>query len=145
MTDEQLRRIVALVPTYGDDTEHAYQIRIARAVLAAQAAVKPAQKATDAQIREWADRHDLGISSITDLRCIFEDAASLHLAAPVAAASPPPGYVLVPVEPTPEIIGAMAVEEATGSYNGTKTLGMAGAALAYDAAIRAAMKGQQHG
>ncbi len=30
---------------------------------------------TDAQIREWADRHDLP-GTMTDLRCIFEDAAS---------------------------------------------------------------------
>ncbi len=37
-TDDQLRRIVALVPVYCDDTEHAYQIRIARAIIAALSA-----------------------------------------------------------------------------------------------------------
>ena len=37
---------------------------------------------SDQQIQEWADRHDLGISSITDLRCILEDARTLHLASP---------------------------------------------------------------
>lgn len=51
------------------------------------AAVVPTQqrKATDAEIQEWADRHDLGRSSITELRCIFEDAESAHLTRGVSA------------------------------------------------------------
>jgi hypothetical protein len=35
MTDDQLRRIIVLVPAYSDDDNNAYHIRIARAVLAA--------------------------------------------------------------------------------------------------------------
>jgi hypothetical protein len=35
------------------------------------------RKATDAQIRAWAERHDFEFGgSITDLRCAFEDAQS---------------------------------------------------------------------
>ena len=33
MTDDQLRRIIVLVPAYSDDDNNAYHIRIARAVL----------------------------------------------------------------------------------------------------------------
>lgn len=33
-------------------------------------------KYSDEQIKQWAERHDLGIASMTDLRCIFEDAAT---------------------------------------------------------------------
>lgn len=41
---------------------------------------------TDDAIKEWGERHDLGISSMTDLREVFEDAQSLHMTigAPVA-------------------------------------------------------------
>jgi hypothetical protein len=44
----------------------------------------------------------------------------------------------VPVEPTPEMIAAMAVEEATGTCDGVPTIGMSGASLAYDSMIAAA-------
>lgn len=50
---------------------------------------------------------------------------------------PPKGYKLVPIEPTPRMIAAMAVEEATGSRNGVTTIGMAGAELAYEAMLAA--------
>lgn len=52
----------------------------------AAAGVPPidARKATDAEIQQWADRHDLGISSTQELRCVFEDAESHHLTRGVA-------------------------------------------------------------
>jgi hypothetical protein len=37
------------------------------------------RKATDTEIAEWAERHDLR-GSATDLRCAFEDAQTLHMA-----------------------------------------------------------------
>lgn len=37
------------------------------------------RRATDAEIQEWSDRHDLGSRGMTELRAIFEDAESLHL------------------------------------------------------------------
>ena len=52
-------------------------------------------------------------------------------------------FVLVPREPTPEMVGAMAVEESTGTINGISTLGMAGACLAWESALAAAPKAQQ--
>lgn len=54
------------------------------------------------------------------------------------AAGVPEGWKLVPVEPTPEMIGAMACEEATGKINHEPTVGMAGAENAYAAMIAAA-------
>ena len=36
-------------------------------------------KATDNQIAEWAKTHDLEMYSISDQRCMFEDARSYHL------------------------------------------------------------------
>lgn len=38
------------------------------------------RRATDDEIRGWMERHDLGSMSLTDARCVFEDAQSLHLA-----------------------------------------------------------------
>jgi hypothetical protein len=35
MTDDQIKRIVILLPVYSDDANYAYEIRLARAVLAA--------------------------------------------------------------------------------------------------------------
>jgi hypothetical protein len=61
-----------------------------------------------------------------------------ELIARLRAEQVPAGYVLVPVEPTPEMIGAMAIEEASGSINGQPAVGMAGAALAYEAMLAAA-------
>jgi hypothetical protein len=51
----------------------------------------------------------------------------------------PPGYVLVPIEPTPEMIAAMAVVEVSGSINKRPTIGMSGAVEAYAAMLDAAM------
>jgi hypothetical protein len=42
-------------------------------------------EATNEEIAEWAERHDLR-GSATDLRCAFEDAASLHLTRGVSEA-----------------------------------------------------------
>ena len=47
----------------------------------------------------------------------------------------PDGMRLVPIEPTPEIIAAMAVCEATGQINGVTTVGMYGAEEAWEAII----------
>lgn len=38
------------------------------------------RRATDEEIRAWMERHDLGSISLTEARCVFEDAQSLHLA-----------------------------------------------------------------
>jgi hypothetical protein len=43
------------------------------------------RKPTAVEVAEWAERHDLR-GSATDLRCAFEDAASLHMADGVTAA-----------------------------------------------------------
>lgn len=42
--------------------------------------MKDTEKISDAQIREWANRHDLQ-GTLTDLRCIFEDARTFQYAA----------------------------------------------------------------
>jgi len=34
MTDDQIKRLVILLPVYSDDANYAYEIRLARAVLA---------------------------------------------------------------------------------------------------------------
>lgn len=49
-----------------------------KALIAAASFSAPARprKATDDEVREWVDRHDLGISGI-DARCVFEDAQTL--------------------------------------------------------------------
>lgn len=59
-------------------------------------------------------------------------------AAPVAQPVVPQGWKLMPVKPTPGMVGAMAVEEATGSINGRPTIGIAGACLVYESALAAA-------
>lgn len=62
------------------------------AALAAALAGEPAvattnpPKMTDEAIREWGDRNDLRVSNITDLRCAFEDAQTLHMSEPAVAA-----------------------------------------------------------
>jgi hypothetical protein len=38
------------------------------------------RRPTDDELRAWIDRHDLGGISLTDARCVFEDAQTLHLA-----------------------------------------------------------------
>jgi hypothetical protein len=60
-------------------------------------------------------------------------------AAPVqqAAVAVPEGWELVPIEPTPEMIGAMAVCDASGQRNGVPTVGMAGAEEVYAAMLAA--------
>jgi len=50
--------------------------------------------------------------------------------------------VLVPREPTPEMIAAMAVIDATMKINGVPTLGMGGAEDAYAAMLAAAPAAQ---
>ena len=77
-----------------------------------------------------------------DLGCGRVQARALR----AALAEPQPElaeFVLVPREPTPEMVGAMAVEESTGTINGISTLGMAGACLAWESALAAAPKAQQ--
>jgi hypothetical protein len=44
-----------------------------------------ASKLPDDAIREWAERHQLDMSSMTDMRCAFEDARSLTLGAAAPA------------------------------------------------------------
>jgi len=71
----------------------------------------------------------------------------IYLLMQKALAEPQPepvGFVLVPKEPTPEMIGAMAIEEATGTINGISTLGIAGACLAWESALAAAPKPHAH-
>lgn len=51
----------------------------------------------------------------------------------------PPDYVLVPIVPTTEMVAAMAVEDATGSINGVKTIGIGGAVLAYESMLAAVL------
>ena len=51
---------------------------------------------------------------------------------------PPAGFALVPIEPTPEMIGAMAVVDASGKINGVPSIGMSGACEAYEAMLAAA-------
>ena len=53
---------------------------------------------------------------------------------------PPAGFALVPLEPTPEMIGAMAVVDASGKINGVPSIGMSGACEAYEAMLAAAQR-----
>lgn len=46
----------------------------------ARRAVRKSYVATDAEIEEWADRHDVRIGSKQDLRAAFEDAQTFYLA-----------------------------------------------------------------
>lgn len=67
--------------------------------------------------------------------------AALAAAAPSPAAEPvaiPEGWKLVPEEITPEMVGAMAIIESSGSINRVPTIGMSGAVDAYAAALAAA-------
>ena len=50
----------------------------------------------------------------------------------------PPGWKMVPVEPTPEMVAAMAMTDCTGSTNKVPRLGICGAQEAYEAMIAAA-------
>lgn len=61
-----------------------------------------------------------------------------RLRAALTAPAVPAGWQLVPVEPTPEMIAAMAVIDSSGTCNGTPTVGMAGADEAYAAMLAAA-------
>lgn len=49
----------------------------------------------------------------------------------------PQAWRLIPVEITPEMVGAMAVVPASGQINGDATLGMGGAEEAFDAMVEA--------
>ena len=68
--------------------------------------------------------------------------ATAAIAQPVQPATPE-GYVLVPIEPTVDMVAAMAVEPATGRCNKSATVGMAGAERAYGAMLVAASKSVQ--
>ena len=65
-------------------------------------------------------------------------AAATTIAMPQSHSQPPAGYALVPIEPTPEMIGAMAVVDASGKINGVPSIGMSGACEAYEAMLAAA-------
>jgi len=64
----------------------------------------------------------------------FAVASALATSAP----SQPAGWKLVPVEITPEMVGAAAIIESSGSINGVPTIGMSGAVDAYAAMLDAA-------
>jgi hypothetical protein len=73
---EQMRKRAA---DWGE-TERTAALDAAIAALKAEA-----WQATDAVIREWVERHWLGCMSVTDARCVFEDARAAHLAAQESA------------------------------------------------------------
>lgn len=54
------------------------------------------------------------------------------------ASTVPPGWKLVPIDPTPEMIGAMAITTATMRLKDKPALGMGGAEEAYAAMLNAA-------
>ena len=101
-------------------------------------------KPTEAQERKtytaWADKNwnsfvsrDYGIAPWIAGRA----ALRAELAALAATPAEPAGFVLVPIAPTDEMIGTLAVIEASGNINGVPTFGMAGAEEAYEAFLAA--------
>lgn len=64
--------------------------------------------------------------------------AQLHQPAPSGQQDNPGGWKLVPIEPTPDMIAAMAVCESSGKINKQPTIGMSGAVEAYEAMLAAA-------
>ena len=70
-------RIAALCRAEQQRQLKRYDAQLSRVASGVMAAPAP-RKATNAEVAEWAERHDLR-GSATDLRAAFEDAASLHL------------------------------------------------------------------
>lgn len=131
LTDEQIDALWAAAADRersepGEYDRHRLMLDFARAVLAAQEAQEPTtaeQKLTNAGVfkgahglRGLAEAQEFWDKQPYGTRLYYGDGAGDYLqrgvlraavkaldAAPVAAASPPPGYVLVPLEPTGEM------------------------------------------
>jgi hypothetical protein len=54
------------------------------------------RRATDAEVMEWVERHDLHITNVTDARCAFEDAETLLR--PSGGAAPPADAAGEPID-----------------------------------------------
>ena len=76
-------------------------------------------------------------------RILLSQAQRLEEPAAINAAREADGWRLVPEEPTPEMIAAMALVDVTGKTNGAPRIGICGAQEAYEAMLAAAPKGEK--